>query len=76
MYLPPFFIHTYKVSEQVQEAHDLKAFNPGSELVFFFSRAASISFLSIFGHKIAVLKSPALFQGKELQITLFKVMCF
>ena len=39
-------------------------------------RAASILFLSIFGHKIGVLKSPALFQGKELQVTRFKVTCF
>ena len=38
--------------------------------------AASILFLSIFGHKIGVLKSPALFQGKELQVTCFKIMCF
>ena len=35
--------------------------------------AASILFLSIFGHKIGVLKPPALFQGKELQVTCFKV---
>ena len=34
--------------------------------------AASILFLSIFGHKIGVLKSPALFHGKELQVTRFK----
>ena len=40
------------------------------------ARAASILFLSIFGHKIGVLKSPTLFQGKELQVTRFKVMCF
>ena len=32
--------------------------------------------LSIFGHRIGVLKSPALFQEKELQVTRFKVMCF
>ena len=41
--------------------------------------AASILFLSVFGHKINVLNSPALFQGKELQVThfkTFKVMCF
>ena len=40
------------------------------------ARAASILFLSIFGHKIGVVKSPALFQGKELQVTRFKVTCF
>ena len=33
-------------------------------------------FLSIFGHKIGVLKSPALFQGKELQVIRFVVTCF
>ena len=32
--------------------------------------------LSIFGYKIGVLKSPALFQGKDLQVTRFKVVCF
>ena len=37
------------------------------------ARLASISFLSIFGHKIGILKSPALFQGKELQVTRLKV---
>ena len=31
--------------------------------------AASNFCLSIFGHKIGVLKFPALFQGKELQVT-------
>ena len=31
-------------------------------------RATLILFLSIFGHKNGVLKSPALFQGKELQV--------
>ena len=30
-------------------------------------RAALILFLSIFGHKIGVLKTPALFHGKELK---------
>ena len=40
------------------------------------ARAASILFFSIFGHKIGVLESPALFQGKELQVTRFKVTCF
>ena len=39
-------------------------------------RAALILFLSIFGHEIGVVKSPALFQGKELQVTRFKVMFF
>ena len=39
-------------------------------------RAASILFLFIFGYKIDVLKSSALFQGKELQVTRFKVTCF
>ena len=68
-------------------SHDLEAFNSGSELGFFeiinfqfgcnitraFSHAAaSILFLSIFRHKIGVLKSPALFQGKELQVTRFQ----
>ena len=38
--------------------------------------AASFLFLSMFGYKIGVLKSAALFQGKELQVTGFKVMCF
>ena len=28
------------------------------------------------GIKIGALKSPALFQGKELQVTRFKSMCF
>lgn len=36
-------------------------------------RAALILFLSILGHKIGVLKSTALFQEKELQVTLFKI---
>ena len=45
-------------------------------LAYFPTRAASILFLSIFGHKIGVLKFPALFQGKELQVTRFKVTCF
>ena len=40
------------------------------------TRAVSILFLSIFGHKIGVLKSPALFQGKELQAARFKVTRF
>ena len=40
------------------------------------ARAASIVFLSIFGDKVGVLKSPALFQEKELQVTRFKVICF
>ena len=40
------------------------------------ARAVSILFLSIFGHKIDVLKSPALFQGNELQVTSFKFMRF
>ena len=62
-------------------------FNTGSELGFFLvkrfpfsdvtyfvhflSDAASIVFLSIFGQKIGVLKSPALFQGKELKVTIY-----
>ena len=62
------------------EAHDHKAFHSGSGLgvclslknsIFgchvaraFPARTASILFVSIFGHKIGVLKSPALFQGK------------
>ena len=42
-----------------------------------FSRACSFDLiLSIFGHKIGVLKSAALFLGKEWQVTNFKVMCF
>ena len=32
--------------------------------------------LSIFGHRNGVLKSPALFQGKELQVTRFEIMRF
>ena len=40
------------------------------------ARAASIFILSIFGHKIGVLKSLAFLQGKELQVTRFKVMRF
>ena len=35
--------------------------------------AASILLLFAFGHIIGVLKSQALFQGKELQVTRFKV---
>ena len=31
------------------------------------ARAALILFLSIFGHKIGVLKSPALFRGKSFK---------
>ena len=42
----------------------------------FSAGAASILVLSILGQKIGVLKSPALFQGKEMQVTRFKVMCF
>ena len=41
--------------------------------MYFPAPAASILFLSIFGHKIGVLKSPALFQGKEFQVTRFKL---
>ena len=37
----------------------------------FFVCASSISCLFIFGHKIGVLKPPALFQGKELQVTVY-----
>ena len=64
------------------EAHDdLEAFNSHLELGFlsleislldvkllvhFPTNAASILCLSIFEHKIGVLKSPTLFQGKEL----------
>ena len=40
------------------------------------ARAASILFLSTLGHKIGVLKSPAFFQGKELQVTRFKIIYF
>ena len=40
------------------------------------ARAASTLFWSIFGHTIGVLKSPALFRRKELQVTRFKAMCF
>ena len=40
------------------------------------ARAASILFLSIFGHTIGVLRSPPLFLGKELQVSPFKVTCF
>ena len=40
------------------------------------AHAAAILFLSIFGHKIGDPKSPALFQGKELQVTRFKVTFF
>ena len=72
------------------EDHDLEAFNSASELGFFefknfliwmylvhFPRVQlSILFLFIFGHKIGVVKSPALFQGKELQVTCFQVMSF
>ena len=66
------------------EAHDLEVFNFGSELGFFLSlknfllrynvlvhfpaRAASILFLSIFGHKIGVHNSPSLFQGKSCKL--------
>ena len=42
------------------------------QLVRFPAHAASILFLSIFRHKIGVRKSPALFQGKELQVTRFQ----
>ena len=37
---------------------------------------ACILFLSTIGHTIGVLKSPALFQGKEVQATCFNVMWF
>ena len=40
----------------------------------FLVRAASMFFWSIFGNKVGVLKSPALFQGKGLQVTRFKVV--
>ena len=43
------------------------------KVVHFPAHATLILFLSIFGHKF-VLKSPALLQGKELQVTRFKVM--
>ena len=40
-----------------------------ADKLVFVSRAYSIDLvLSIFGHKIGVQKSPALFQGKELQL--------
>ena len=32
-------------------------------------------FLSVFGHKIGVLKSPALFQGKKLQVAYASRSC-
>ena len=65
--------------------YNIDAFDSGSELGFFSfkislfgcnfpGRTAAILFLSIFGHEIAVLKCPDLFQGKELQVTRFKVM--
>ena len=41
------------------------------QVVDFPAREASNLVLSIFGHKISVLKSPALFQGKKLQVTRF-----
>ena len=36
--------------------------------------AALILFVSIFGHKIGVVKSAALFQGNKLQVTHFEVI--
>ena len=52
----------------LSEAHGLKLFDSGSELgligislVQFPVHAVSILFVSIFGHEIGVLKSPALF---------------
>ena len=45
-------------------------------LVHFPAGSALILFLSIFGNKIGVLKCLALFQGKELQVTRLKVICF
>ena len=53
-----------------------KTFTVWTGLNVFPARAASILFLSIFGHKVGVLKSRALFQGKELQVTRIKVTCF
>ena len=47
-----------------------------TKFVHFSTRATLMLFLSKFGRKICVLKSPASFQGKELQPTRFKVMCF
>ena len=56
------------------EAHDLEAFNSGSALGFFelcgcniaHAFSCACSFNLIFGHKIGVLESPALFQGKKV----------
>ena len=46
------------------------------KLRVFVSRISPPLFLYIFGHKIGVLNSPLLLQGKKLQVTHFKVICF
>ena len=87
MFSCQLFSYYYALSS---EAHDPVAFYSGSELGFLsskisffecnighaFSRVCRFKLLSTFGHNIGVLKSPALFQGKELQVTRFKVTCF